>query len=186
MDDDTKDIAVKTDSEDKSTSINVSTPGADGNKPADDWSDAPASSTNVSTENLTASPANEIQVNSDGKLSGASDNNQVPKTSLDLKAIETPNGPTTPQSMPDKKKNGKMVIIVAVVVFLILAVAAYFAYKNNQKTTKTSTSTSTVASTKLTTSDIDQTNQDIDKQLNSTNDTKDFSSSDLSDTALGL
>ena len=110
-------------------------------------------------------------------------------------AVETPptvQNPMVAAAGKHPKKRTGLVVVVAVVVALALAVAAYFAFqKNSSKPQSAAKSAATAAATvpaakAVTTSDVDEASQSIDKSLSSTDDNKDFSSADLTDAALGL
>lgn len=86
---------------------------------------------------------------------------------------------------PPKKKSGAPVaaIIVAIVIAIVLAGLTVYAWMKTSKKTATTTQTTTA---KVTTNDVDQAGKDVDNTLSKTNDSKDFSSADLTDQTLGL
>jgi len=152
-------------------------------KPAD-TSDAPASNTWDSAQNPASSP--EAPASPEPKpltepafQAGSDDSSQTP-SAVNPMAITQPTAP---------KKKGGMVIVIAIIIFLMLAVAAYFVYTSGNDSSKASQSkqpASTAQVSQAKTSDVDQTNQALDKDLSSVDDNKDFTSTDLSDASLGL
>lgn len=90
----------------------------------------------------------------------------------------------------DAKKKSAMPLIMLIVVLVVLglAAAAYFAfYKEDAKIeTPASQSTTTTTTKQDTTTDPDTVSESIDSSLNSIDDTKDYDTSNLSDTTLGL
>lgn len=102
-------------------------------------------------------------------------------------------GPETAAPNPAnaiKKKSSKMPVVIAIVVIVVLAlgVAAYFAFVKKDTVTPTTSTTSTTTTTTTTTAveDPDIESSNIDNSLSKIDDTKDYSSTDLSDTTLGL
>ncbi len=96
----------------------------------------------------------------------------------------------SPQAVA-KSNSPITVIVVAIIVAIVLAGVAVFVYLTNSGTTKTTTTSKTsnqsvIEKPKATMSDVDTTNQEIDKSLQSIDETKDFSSTELSDASLGL
>lgn len=107
--------------------------------------------------------------------------------------------PLAISGQPKKKSAPLAAIIVAVVVALALSGLVLFvymksksstkqsAYNNSKtKTAKANTSQGIAPKPQATVSDIDATNKDIDTSLTKIDDIRDFSSTDLSDAALGL
>lgn len=80
-------------------------------------------------------------------------------------------------------------IIIAVLVGLVLIAAATLLYISTRKTTPPETETPNVSEVekgKVSPEDIDATNKSIDQNLNTTNDSSDFKTEDLTDATLGL
>jgi hypothetical protein len=88
-----------------------------------------------------------------------------------------------PPHAAGKHKAPLGVVIGAILIALLLAVAAVFAYMKTQDKTNT---TAKANVPKIGVSDVNDTEQKLNDSLNGANDTQDFASSDLSDTALGL
>ncbi len=125
-------------------------------------------------------------------------------TSTEVTATDTQSAPEAPAnnpmavtpdnagSAPLRHKAPIGAIIAAIVIALLLAAATIFAYLRSSKdTTATSTkfpttAASTATQPQLKASDIEQTSQGIDDSIKSIDNNKDFSSTDLSDTTLGL
>lgn len=113
---------------------------------------------------------------------------------------ETQQSQTNPMAIPPKpKKSGlsKLVILIAILIALLLAGVSVYAYMEMQgsrkkQETKTTTPTEqteqkTEEVSKLTSEDVDAVITDVDKQINSTDDTKDIPSADsVNDQTLGL
>lgn len=108
-----------------------------------------------------------------------------------LPAEPTPTTPPAGQT-PVKPKKNTMAVVLAIVIAIVLAAVAVYAYMklNKKKTTTNSTAstsqTTATAATTVKAADIAQTSKDLDTSLAKVDDTKDFSSADLSDSALGL
>ncbi len=115
------------------------------------------------------------------------------------KTIESPQVPEEqvadtglPQAADAQKKHGSMplVIILVVLVVLGLSAAAYLAFAKKDDTTSKNTNTqpqaTQTAAEASATSDPDEATKAIDTALSSTDETKDYSANDLSDTTLGL
>jgi len=96
-----------------------------------------------------------------------------------------PISPLNRTPMPTKKSKPMMVVIIAVIVVLAIAAAMVFAYMRSRDKTVPTPAVSTTAPV-VTASDVNSTSQEIDKSLKSIDDSKDFSSNDISDTTLGL
>lgn len=100
--------------------------------------------------------------------------------------------PETPPAKPAKAKGGSkkmLVILVVIVAIVLISGAAYMFLKKKKDTTTTgaATTTPTVAKVeKATSTDVTQTSSDLDTNLQKIDDTKDFASTDLTDTALGI
>lgn len=109
--------------------------------------------------------------------------------------------PTTPSVNPlaiskdtHRKSNLPVAeILIAIVVALALAGLVVYVYsqsKNSQQTDKNSKTTTSesaiIAKPQASTTDVDTTTQEVDQSLEQLNDSSDFSSSDLSDSSLGL
>lgn len=101
------------------------------------------------------------------------------------------------QNVPKKSKKG-LVLAVFVVLFIGLAAGGgafyYFSiYKNKSQPVApapqpvaTDQSTIEAQAVEATPEGVDKTTEEIDKQLNTTDDTQDFSADDVSDASLGL
>jgi hypothetical protein len=126
-----------------------------------------------------------------------------PGTTFDAKAAEaamneedkepeslTPENPRLgstkfPPASPKKKGRGLAIAIAVIIALALIGGASYAFWKNNndkKATTKdtTTTTTTSVSETVTTASD------GIDTELNKIDDTKEFQSTDISDTTLGL
>lgn len=101
-------------------------------------------------------------------------------------------GAQMPPITPSKKAKGSgkkmMVILVVVIALVLIAGAGYMYLKNKNKTaTVTPAVTSTAAKVeKATSKDVTSASSDLDTNLQKVNDTKDFASTDLTDSALGI
>lgn len=88
-----------------------------------------------------------------------------------------------------KKKKPVLVILLAILVALLLAGVVIFAYLKGSKKTnlpaKAPASSNQLAPA-LSSTDVSSAIKYVDSSLNTVNDSKDFSSTDLSDQALGL
>jgi flagellar basal body-associated protein FliL len=89
----------------------------------------------------------------------------------------------TPPAQP-KKGRGKLVVLIAVIVFVALAAAVVYVYLKGRQPATTAPIGREAPT--VTTTDVDSTSQAITTQLSKVSDSKDFSSSDLSDQSLGL
>lgn len=101
--------------------------------------------------------------------------------------------PVTTPEQPHKKGAPVVAIMLAVFVAVALAGLVVFMYlKSKDESTqtadksKTSNSQGIAPKPQATPGDVDATDKEIESDLTKIDDTKDFSSSDLSDTALGL
>lgn len=103
----------------------------------------------------------------------------------------TSQGADNPMAIPTpatpKKSGGAPVaaIVVAIVIAIALAALTVFAYLKTKHTTS-KTSNSSQAAPKLTATDIDQASQATDTTIKKVDDTKDFTTGDLTDQTLGL
>jgi hypothetical protein len=90
---------------------------------------------------------------------------------------------------PKEKKNRTGLIIgivtAAVVVMTIAAVGGFILYKNSNKPTPAASDTQS-ESERVNVEEIDKTISEIDKTLNTMNDSSDITPNDLSDNTLGL
>lgn len=108
--------------------------------------------------------------------------------------VSPPNdNPLAANPLPPAKKSGapKAAIIVAIIIALALAGVTVFAFtRGSKKKTTTSAPTTSTAATqaavKVTGTDVDKTSQGLDDTLKKADDTKDFSSTELTDQSLGL
>ena len=109
----------------------------------------------------------------------------MPTTSGDSTSFNAmPSVVPAPAAAVNKKKNKNLLILMALLVVLVLAAAAYFLVLNKSDDTASDTSTpATVAVEKV---DPGTTDTAIDESMAALDDAKDFSSTDLSDTTLGL
>lgn len=115
----------------------------------------------------------------------------------------TPEAPNTDAPAPETSHDNPMAIpptpvrhhtpvlaiIVATIVALGLAGAVVFMYLKNKDTDGTETQTSQTAVVQkpaVSAADVDNTSTDIDKNLTTIDETKDFVPTDLSDASLGL
>lgn len=88
-------------------------------------------------------------------------------------------------SAPKKKGKGLAIVIAVIIALALIGGASYAFWKNNQD--KNVTTTDTTTTTTVTVSDTVTTASDgIDAELNKIDDTKEFQSTDISDTTLGL
>ncbi len=114
------------------------------------------------------------------------------KSLQELLAEEEAKNPVSPADDPhNKHRRGKgMTILIVVLLILALLAGAAVAYiqtnKKVQPTTTKETTTTTPTTTKVKGTDIDKTSNDLDTSLKKVDDTKDYTSNDLSDTSLGL
>jgi hypothetical protein len=144
---------------------------------------APSAEDTIAPESLSAPAASSFTgPTAPAPAPAGMDNSAVPPSSENPMAA--------PQIGKPKKKRTGMVIIVATIVALALAAAAYYAYMKNMDNEKTAskpqTTTTAPAVVAAKSTDVDQTTQDIDKDLASANDATDFAAADLSDATLGL
>lgn len=96
--------------------------------------------------------------------------------------------PTTAQN-GDKHHSPYGAVVAAVVIAVLLAGLTVFAYlktSGNKTATGTNKSSTQAVPAPVTSNEVDQTNSQIDDAMKSANDTEDFGSTDLSDSALGL
>jgi hypothetical protein len=103
--------------------------------------------------------------------------------------------PAQPQVLEPTHHSSSKPVILAIVTLLIagaLAVTAFFAFrpetadKVNKVNTPTITNDTANQSTTSTSDAVDSATSDINKQVDSLNDTQDFSDTELSDQTLGL
>jgi uncharacterized protein HemX len=164
--------------------------------------DSPATAPAVTPEaDEPASPApvvSEEKVNSVAPTAdtGVSNNEDVPAAPAPSPAEDTAPkaADASPMAIPPTPVHHARVprgtIIVAIVVALLLAGTSVFAYLKTKDSTITSdqnkTQTQDTATPKVTTSDVNQTSQEIDDGLKTIDESKDFGTSDLTDSTLGL
>jgi len=86
-----------------------------------------------------------------------------------------------------KKRTGLIVAIVTIVALLLIGggVAGFIVYKNSNKPAPAVTETET-ESERVNVEEIDATTAEIDKTLNTLNDSSDVTPNDVTDTSLGL
>lgn len=98
-----------------------------------------------------------------------------------------PTSPLTRTPIPEKKKSKPMlVIIIALVVFLALAAVVIYVFMKRDKGAPTPAVSQNQTAPKVSSSDVNSASQNIDKSLQTIDDTKDFNSNDVSDATLGL
>ncbi len=97
------------------------------------------------------------------------------------------NIPIAPVSKPKKDRTGLIVAIITIVVVLLIAagVAAFIIYKNRSQPDPAPAVTET-ESERVDVDDIDATIADIDKIMNTLNDSTDVTPTEVSDQAIGL
>ncbi len=135
--------------------------------------------------------ATNISVSDSGTDQPASaTSSQVPDT--DLPAAMTHEASATPPQKHAKSGAPMFAIVIAVIVALGLAGAVVFAYMKNKdngdikRDDSASSSQTVVEKPQASASDVDSTSKEIDSSLEKADDTKDFSTTELSDSTLGL
>ncbi|HSX23815.1 MAG TPA: hypothetical protein VLE74_01820 [Candidatus Saccharimonadales bacterium] len=124
--------------------------------------------------------------------SNDSADNSVDTPPTDTNGTLPNDNPLAARPQPIKQHKAPVVaILLAVIVAVALASLVVFMFlknRNNQSASRAQTSASQTVAPKpqASASDVDATNQQIDSSLKKTDDSKDFSTSDLSDTSLGL
>lgn len=134
---------------------------------------------------------------SDPTIETASDNNPAAAEATPATA-DTPSAPADQPHPAAAKVPGNrrvLIIIVAVIIALALIAVAVMAFMSTGKQSNTAANanktsqaaqTPAASTTKASASDVDQANQSIDTALKKVDDTKDYSSTDLANSSLGL
>ena len=113
----------------------------------------------------------------------------------EVKAPVVAKAPTKPAKY-DRKGSWKRVVFILFLMIVMVAAGAGYAYwqtkhaipflQKAKKSSASTTQTTTAKPTKVSASDVDQTTINLNSGLSKLNDAKDFNSSDLSNTSLGL
>jgi len=87
---------------------------------------------------------------------------------------------------PQKKKGRGLAIVIAVIIALALIGGASYAFWKNNNDKKATTKDTTTTTTTSVSETVTTASDGIDTELNKIDDTKEFQSTDISDTTLGL
>jgi hypothetical protein len=88
-------------------------------------------------------------------------------------------------SAPKKKGKGLAIVIAVIIALALIGGASYAFWKNNQDKKATTQDTTTTTTTSVSET-VTTASDGIDAELNKIDDTKEFQSTDISDTTLGL
>lgn len=147
-------------------------------KPSDESSSSSSQSSSQKGAGLDLSSLSNEDANDLGIQKPAAEDVQISRTAL---AASKP-----------KKSNKSTFIVVAILIAIALMAGAGYAYMQSGKKTSSATPATTPAvenkttTTELKAADIDKASTDLDTTLKKVDDTKDFASTDLSDSSLGL
>ena len=117
--------------------------------------------------------------------------NQAPNLDVQPQSGPTPSDPTVTSpimsSQAGPKRNTKMLVIAAIVLLIVVGGAlAYASTRSANKDSTIKTPAKPAAATQANTTDVDETSQEVDNNLNTVNDDEDFNSTDLSDSSLDM
>lgn len=163
-------------------------------------------STSVTEDMATESPSVEPESTEPSFDASPTTEPEVPETPSEPVAPVTPSSQPVQEGEPEhdepeamvsaapaasaaiKPKRGPMtaVMIIVILVILSLGVAAYFAFVKKDTPAINNSASKTPATSAATTVNTDTVSQSIDTSLNKLDDTKDYSTTDLADTTLGL
>lgn len=93
----------------------------------------------------------------------------------------------SPEPSKPKSKKSPIVFVAALLVLALVGGGAFAYWQSSNKTTPSaSTNNTTQTEKKVTADDVNKVSTDLDTSLKKIDDTKDFSTTDLADAALGL